>query len=66
MKELRLNCDGVWRFAVAFDPSRQAVILVGGDKENENQSTFYKRLIETADRRFDVHRKTLEAARRRS
>jgi hypothetical protein len=33
MKELRFDAEGgVWRFAFAFDPNREAIILVGGDK----------------------------------
>ncbi|WEK02692.1 MAG: type II toxin-antitoxin system RelE/ParE family toxin [Candidatus Devosia phytovorans] len=53
MKEIRLNADGVWRFAFAFDPARNAVILVGGDKEGENQTAFYKKFIRLADARLD-------------
>src|SRR5690242_1633804 len=49
MKELRFRLDGLWRFAFAFDTQRQAVILVGGDKEGENQSRFYRNLIAKAD-----------------
>lgn len=52
MKELRFKLDGVWRFAFAFDRERNAVVLVGGDKEGQNQKRFYKRLIATADERF--------------
>lgn len=55
MKELRFQYDGVWRFAFAFDPKRNAVILVGGDKEDEDSEEFYKDLIATADRRFTAH-----------
>ncbi len=56
MKELRFNADdGVWRFAFAFDPQRQAVVLVGGDKEGADQGAFYKELIGVADRRFTAH-----------
>jgi hypothetical protein len=55
MKEIRFNCDGVWRFAFAFDPARSAVVLCGGDKENEDQKKFYKWLIATADARFASH-----------
>ena len=52
MKELRFDAaDGVWR--AAFDPRRQAVILVAGDKSGESQSRFYRWLIATADKRFD-------------
>ncbi|RBP08636.1 hypothetical protein DFR50_12422 [Roseiarcus fermentans] len=33
MKELRFDADGgVWRVAFAFDPERQGVLLVAGDK----------------------------------
>lgn len=54
MKELRFDADGgVWRFAFAFDPARRAVILVGGDKQGQNQKRFYEWLIRTADERFD-------------
>ena len=53
MKEIRISAGGAWRFAFAFDPERNAVVLVGGDKEGENQTRFYRRLIRTADARFD-------------
>ena len=56
MKELRFSWEGqVWRMAFAFDPKRSAVLLVGGDKGGVDQKRFYKRLIATADRRFDEH-----------
>jgi len=33
MKELRFDAaDGVWQVAFAFDPKRQAVLLMAGDK----------------------------------
>jgi hypothetical protein len=54
MKELRFDAaDAVWRVAFAFDPKRQAVLLVGGDKSGVSQKAFYKALIRKADRRFD-------------
>jgi len=53
MKELRLGAGGAWRVAFAFDAERQAVILVGGNKQGVSQTKFYKTLIETADGRFD-------------
>ncbi len=38
MKELRFNTtDAVWRVAFAFDPKRQAILLVAGDKSGINQ-----------------------------
>ena len=53
MKELRFNVEGgVWRVAFAFDPARQAVLLVAGDKGGVNQKTFYKNLIKKADTRL--------------
>lgn len=53
MKEIRVKGQGVWRFAFAFDTGRNAVVLVGGDKQGQNQRRFYKTLIATADQRFD-------------
>ncbi|MCA3641763.1 MAG: type II toxin-antitoxin system RelE/ParE family toxin [Methylobacterium sp.] len=56
MKELRCNAgDGVWRVAFAFDPARQAILLVGGDKSGVSEKRFYKQLIARADERFDRH-----------
>jgi hypothetical protein len=55
MKELRFNAaGGVWRVAFAFDPNRQAVLLIGGDKSGMNQKRFYADLIRIADDRFDT------------
>ena len=56
MKELRCSVEGgVWRAAYAFDPKRRAIVLVAGDKAGRNERRFYKRLIATADDRFDDH-----------
>lgn len=56
MKELRFDAaDGVWRVAFAFDPARSAILLVAGDKSGRSERLFYRKLIEIADRRFDVH-----------
>ena len=56
MKELRFSAaNGVWRIAFAFDPDRQAILLVGGDKSGGGEKRFYKRLIARADERFDRH-----------
>ena len=57
MKELRFDVDGgVWRIAFAFDLSRKAILLVGGDKAGVSKEKFYRNLIEIADRRFDRHK----------
>lgn len=62
MKELRFRADnGVWRVAFAFDPDREAIVLVAGDKAGVGQKRFYKALIKTADKRFDEHLKALAA-----
>jgi hypothetical protein len=55
MKELRFQLDGIWRFAFAFDQDRQAIVLVGGDKQDQDSDAFYEALIATADRRFTAH-----------
>lgn len=56
MKELRFKADdGVWRVAFAFDPQRQAILLVAGDKSGMSEKQFYKQLIKKADERFDDH-----------
>lgn len=63
MKELRFDAaDGVWRFAFAFDAKRTAIVLCGGDKSGGSQRRFYRRLIDTADKRFDSHLKAMKEA----
>lgn len=54
MKELRVAVADDWyRFAFAFDPQRQAVVLCGGGKGGGSQAKFYRALIAKADERFD-------------
>ena len=61
MKELRFEAaGGVWRVAFAFDPRRSAILLVAGDKSGGGETRFYKRLIQTADRRFAAHLEKLK------
>lgn len=61
MKELRCDADdGVWRVAFAFDPERKAVLLTAGDKSGVAKKRFYKKLIKTADTRFDAHLERLK------
>lgn len=56
MKELRFDADnGVWRVAFAFDPERQGLLLVAGDKSGVSEKRFYRTLIAKADARFDAH-----------
>ena len=50
MKELRVGARGAAiRIAFAFDPDRQAVLLVAGDKRGANEKRFYRQLITKAD-----------------
>jgi hypothetical protein len=56
MKELRFRAGSdVWRVAFAFDPERNAILLVAGDKSGVSGKKFYKRLIEKADKRYKEH-----------
>lgn len=62
MKELRFSADGgVWRVAFAFDPRRNGILLIAGDKSGVSEKTFYKRLIGKADKRYKQHLKTIES-----
>ena len=62
MKELRFRADGgVWRVAFAFDPRRNAILLVAGDKSGVSEKTFYKRLIDKADKRYKEHLETIHS-----
>ena len=64
MKELRFNADdGVWRVAFAFDPKRDAILLVCGDKSGGSERKFYQELIRKADQRFDKHLARLKRGR---
>jgi hypothetical protein len=54
MKELRVVSNGrPFRIFFAFDPKRQAVLLVGGNKEGDKQ--FYERMLPLADKLFDEY-----------
>jgi hypothetical protein len=64
LKELRFAWEGeVWRVAFAFDPKRQAVLLVGGDKAGVDSKRFYRRLIGIAEERFGKHLASLGVKR---
>lgn len=66
LKELRFEAAGsVWRVAFAFDPRRQAILLVAGDKSGVGQKRFYKRLIARADKRYTAHLKRVAAVARK-
>ena len=64
MKEMRFSWMGAaWRVAFAFDPQRQVILLVGGDKNGADQKRFYKHLISVADNRYSQHLATLNDAK---
>lgn len=67
MKELRFEAaDGEWRVAFAFDPKRQAILLVAGDKSGSSEKKFYKRLIAKADARYERHLVKLKSEAQKS
>jgi hypothetical protein len=58
MKELRTQCQGrPLRTFFAFDPRRNAILLIGGDKTGNDR--FYKEMIPLADRLYDEHLRQL-------
>ncbi|RRR69201.1 MAG: type II toxin-antitoxin system RelE/ParE family toxin [Candidatus Viridilinea halotolerans] len=59
LKELRVQHGGApWRILFAFDPKRQAILLVGGCKQG--QSRWYREMIPIAEQRYQRHLATLE------
>jgi hypothetical protein len=66
MKELRFDADGrVWRVAFAFDPERNAILLVAGSKGGVGRDRFYRNLLRLADERFGQHLKALHSRKRK-
>lgn len=60
LKELRFRSDGgVWRVLFAFCPTRDAILLVAGNKCGVNQKRFYQKIIKIAESRFTSHLKTI-------
>ena len=56
MMEMRFTAAaGTWRVAFAFDPARNAILLVAADKSGVSSKRFYRSLIQRADHRFDLH-----------
>jgi hypothetical protein len=63
MKELRFYAKGgVWRVAFAFDPKRNAILLVAGNKAGVKEKRFYRQLIAKADQRFTAHLNQLKTS----
>jgi hypothetical protein len=54
MRELRIQHVGhPYRILYAFDPIRQAILLVGGDKTGDNR--WYEKAIRLADKLFSEY-----------
>lgn len=54
MRELRIQSGGrPIRLFYAFDPRRQAILLIGGDKTGRDR--FYQEMIPVADDLYDVY-----------
>jgi len=54
MKELRVQNKGqVFRIFFAFDPKRDAILLIGGDKRGNKK--FYETMIPKADELYSLH-----------
>lgn len=67
MKELRFKANHgaeVWRAAFAFDPHREAVILIAAAKQGVDEAKFYKDLLKKANKRFEQHLVRLAAHER--
>jgi hypothetical protein len=62
MKELRPPSTGTSevRLLFVFDPEREVVFLVAGDKSGRWER-WYREAIPLADKRFDEHLQALEA-----
>lgn len=59
MKDLRASSDGNLRVLFAFDPLREAILLIGGNKSG-TWNRWYDEMIPVADDLYDEHLKELE------
>lgn len=59
VKELRASKDGALRILFVFDPRRNAVLLVAGDKSGQWKQ-WYEVNIPVADDLYDEHLRELE------
>jgi hypothetical protein len=58
MKELRIQHAGrPYRVLFAFDPRRQAILLIGGDKSGNDR--WYEAFVPRADKLYSEHLKTI-------
>ena len=60
MRELRVQHRGdPYRVFYAFNPLRDAILLIGGNKGADNR--FYRRMVPLADSLYDEHLRELDA-----
>jgi hypothetical protein len=58
LRELRIQHQGrPYRILYAFDPRRNAILLIGGDKTGQDR--WYEIFVPLADTLYDVHLDTL-------
>jgi len=58
MRELRIQHEGQpYRVLYAFDPKRNAILLIGGNKTGNDR--WYKEFVPVADALYTVHIQTL-------
>jgi hypothetical protein len=60
MKELRFKANKgaeIWRAAFAFDPARNAIVLVAADKQGVDEAKFYRDFLKIANVRYGGHLK---------
>lgn len=59
MRELRSQCKGhPLRTFYAFDPRRNAILLIGGDKTGNDN--FYNEIVPKADKIYDKYLKEIQ------
>ena len=59
MRELRIQHEGrPYRVLYAFDPRRDALLLIGGDKTGDDR--WYETFVPLADRLYEQHLRELE------
>ena len=62
MKELRVQSKKkLFRIFFAFDPNRNAILLIGGDKRGDKR--FYQKMIPIADDLYDSYLEKLSERR---
>jgi hypothetical protein len=57
LKELRSQTEShVFRVAFLFDHTREAILLIGGDKKGKDEKRFYHNLIKQAEEIYEAYK----------